>query len=92
MITLLGEEIANLGAFRTFVRFALVWFCLFSSWCLGRAAVCDCGTPWIFLLPFFFLFHMWHLFCHCLFLISPSFRCLWHTTLSQRHINVDETS
>ena len=24
----------------------------FSSWCLGRAAVCDCGTPWTFLLPF----------------------------------------
>ena len=21
--------------------------------CLGRAAVCDCGTPWTFLLPFF---------------------------------------
>ena len=32
--------------------------CLFgfvaSSWGLGRAAVCDCGTPWTFLLPFFF--------------------------------------
>ena len=28
-ITLLGEESANLSAFRTFVRFALVWFCLF---------------------------------------------------------------
>ena len=26
-----------------------------SSWGLGRAAVCDCGTPWTFLLPFFFL-------------------------------------
>ena len=25
----LGEERANLSAFRTFVRFALVWFCLF---------------------------------------------------------------
>ena len=24
-----------------------------SSWRLGRAAVCDCGTPWTFLLPFF---------------------------------------
>ena len=23
-----------------------------SSWCLGRAAVCDCGIPWTFLLPF----------------------------------------
>ena len=34
-------------------------FCLFgvvcfsSSWCLGRAAVCDCGTPWTFSLTFF---------------------------------------
>ena len=26
------------------------------SWCLGRTAVCDCGTPWTFLLPFFFFF------------------------------------
>ena len=25
-----------------------------SSWCLGRAEVCDCGTPWTFLLPYFF--------------------------------------
>ena len=24
-----------------------------SSWCLGRAAAYDCGTPWTFLLPFF---------------------------------------
>ena len=24
-----------------------------SSWGLGRAAVCDCGTPWTFLLPCF---------------------------------------
>ena len=40
-----------------FVR--LFDLCLFgfssSSWCLGRAAVCDCGTPWTFLLPFFLL-------------------------------------
>ena len=28
-ITSLGEGSASLGAFRTFVRFALVWFCLF---------------------------------------------------------------
>ena len=28
-ITSLGEERANLRAFRTFVRFAIVWFCLF---------------------------------------------------------------
>ena len=29
VITSLGEERASLGAFRTVVRFALVWFCLF---------------------------------------------------------------
>ena len=29
-ITLLGEEKANLSAFRTFVRFVLVWICRFS--------------------------------------------------------------
>ena len=25
---------------------------------LGRAAVCDCGTPWTFLLPFFSMQHL----------------------------------
>ena len=29
-ITSLGNERANLSAFRTFLRFAPVWFCLFS--------------------------------------------------------------
>ena len=29
-ITSLGEERANLNAFRTFVRFVLVWICRFS--------------------------------------------------------------
>ena len=55
-MTSVGEERANLSAFRTFVRFALLWFLSFSSssWCLGRAAACDCGTPWTFLLTFFF--------------------------------------
>ena len=28
-ITSLGEERANRSIFRTFVRFAIVWFCLF---------------------------------------------------------------
>ena len=52
-ITSLGEERANLSAFRTFVRFVLVESVSSSSWGLGRAAVCDCGTPWTFLLFFF---------------------------------------
>ena len=34
-IITLGEERANLSAFRTFIRVALVWFCLFSSLPLG---------------------------------------------------------
>ena len=57
-ITSLGEERAHLSAFRTFVRFVLVWICRFPLplWVWeglrGRAAVCDCGSPWTFLLPF----------------------------------------
>ena len=49
-ITSLGEERANLGAFRTFVRFCACLDLSFSSssWCLGRAAVYDCGTPGLF--------------------------------------------
>ena len=59
-ITSFGEERANLSVFRTFVRFSIC-ACLdlsvsSSSWGLGRAAVCDCGTPWTFLLPVFFIF------------------------------------
>ena len=58
-ITSLGEERANLSAFRTFVRFMLVWICRFPlPRGLGRAAFCDCGTSWTFLLPFFLnVFH-----------------------------------
>ena len=37
-ITSFGEERANLSAFRTFIRFALVWFCLFP---LGVWESCD---------------------------------------------------
>ena len=52
-ITSLGEERANLSAFSTFVRFVCLDLLVSSSsWCLGRAAICDCGTPWTFLLPF----------------------------------------
>ena len=51
VITSLGEKRANLSAFHTFVQFGLVWFSASSFSCyLGRAAVCDCGTPWTFLL------------------------------------------
>ena len=55
-ITSLGEERANLSAFHTLVRFVLVLDLTVSSSSryLGRAAVCDCGIPWTFLLTFFF--------------------------------------
>ena len=46
------RERAYLSAFRKFVRFVLIWQPS-SSWCLGRAAVCDCGNPWTFSYLFF---------------------------------------
>ena len=51
-ITSLGEERANLSVFRSICA-CLVWSVSASSWYLERAAVCDCDTPWTFLLPFF---------------------------------------
>ena len=54
-ITWLGEEGANLSAFRNLFGlclFRFVGFLFLLSWGLGRAAVCDSGTPWTFLLPF----------------------------------------
>ena len=56
-ITSIGDEKASLGAFRTFVWFALVWFCLFplplGVW-EGLPSVIF-GTPWAFLLPPFYV-------------------------------------
>ena len=68
-ITSLGEERANLSAFCTFDRFALVWFYLFSLplgvWeALRFVIVC---TPWVFLLPFFFFFFFFFFCCCCCF-------------------------
>ena len=45
-----GEERASFGAFLSICA-CLVFSVSSSSWCLGRAAVCNCGTPWTFLLP-----------------------------------------
>ena len=47
-ITSLAEERANLSAFRTFVRFALVWFCLFPL-PLGSAFDCDTSRAFSYL-------------------------------------------
>ena len=35
-----------------FILYMLVFVIFSSSWCRGLAAVCDCGTPWTFLLTF----------------------------------------
>ena len=50
VITSLGEERANLSAFPYVCSICacLVLSVSSSSWCLGRAAVCDCGTPGLF--------------------------------------------
>ena len=54
MITSLGEARANLSAFCVCsICACLVLSVSSSSWCLGRAAVCVCRTPWTFLLPVF---------------------------------------
>ena len=41
------------------VRLYLVLSVSSSSWCLETAAACDCGTSWIFLLPFLEEFSNW---------------------------------
>ena len=63
-ITSLGEERANLSAFRTFFSiYAYLYLSVSSSsWCLRRAVVCDCGTPWTFLLHCFFFFFFFFFF------------------------------
>ena len=55
-ITSLGEERANLSAFRTFVRFVLVWICRFplplGVWEGLRFVIV--ALPGLFSYPFFF--------------------------------------
>ena len=54
-ITSLGEKRASLGVFVFLFDLRLFGLSVSSSsWCLGRVAAYDCGTPWTFLLPFFF--------------------------------------
>ena len=71
-ITSLGEERANLS----FLYVCSICACLVlsvssSSWCLGWDAACDCGTPWTFLLLFFFILRG-DLFLECLLLFCFS--------------------
>ena len=58
-ITSLGEERANLSAFRTFVRFALVWFCLpLGVWKGLRFVIVALTGIFSYLFFFFFFFHL----------------------------------
>ena len=63
-ITSLWAERANLSAFRTFVRFVLVWFCLFplplGVWEGLRFVIV--ALPGTFLLLFFFFFFFFFFF------------------------------
>ena len=54
-ITSLGEERASLGAFRTLVRFTLVWFCLLPLplGVLEGLRFAIVGLPGLFSYPFF---------------------------------------
>ena len=53
-LPLLGKRELILVLFvRLFDLCCLVLSASTSSWCLGRAAVSDCGIPWTFLLPLF---------------------------------------
>ena len=53
VITSLGDKGAGLCASRAVVYlFCMCYFLSFFSLCRGMAAVCDCGTPWTFLLFF----------------------------------------
>ena len=64
-ITSLGEERANLSAFRTFVRFMLACFFFRFPLPLGRAAVCNCSSL-DFSRTFFFVSCL-VLSCSCVF-------------------------
>ena len=47
------RELVLVLSYICWTRACLVLTVSSSSWCLGRAAVCDCGTPWTFPLPIF---------------------------------------
>ena len=72
-ITSLGEERANLSDFRMFDRFVLVLDLSVSSfsWCLGRAAVCDFGTPWTFTFFLLLFVALWFILQGDLFYFLP---------------------
>ena len=62
-ITSLGEERANISAFRTFIRFVLVWICRFPL----PLGVWEGLRFVIVALPGLFSYLFWVLFCSCVF-------------------------
>ena len=71
-ITSLGRERANLSAFRTFVRFVLVWICRFSLplgvWEGLRFVIV--ALPGLFSYLFFLMIHGYRLICNSVSLSS----------------------
>ena len=71
-ITSLGEERANLSAFRTFVRFVLVWICRFPL----PLGVWEGLRFVIVALPGLFSYPVFHLLCHTVELAMSTRLCL----------------
>ena len=81
-ITSLGEERASLSAFRTFVRFVLVWICRFplplGVWEGLRFVIVT--LPGLFSYLFLWLLHSPYLFVYVVFVLSlfvPHFSFIW---------------
>ena len=80
----LGKKVLILVLFVRLFDLRLFGFVVSSSfWCLGRAAVCDCGTPWTFLLPFCFLDTVFTLIIHITYSLP-------YTSLRQIHLTTYE--
>ena len=65
------------------------------SWYLGRAAACDCGTPWTFLLPppprLFFFFFFFFFFQITISSNEQAFMPIWQKTRSNSiEINIED--
>ena len=92
-ITSLGEERANLSAFRMFVRFVLVWICRF----LLPLGVWEGLRFVIVALPELFSYFFWHLLCArwgCLLLAdtcSSSFFFQTFEEVKYRHVHTSNT-
>ena len=73
-ITSLGEERANLSAFRRFVRFVLVWICRFPL----PLGVWEGLRVVIVALPGLFSYLFFYYFCHCMSLhVCPGESLFW---------------